>query len=180
MSNELVKQDSLTLWEVERELVEAYRNLEELRESGASSDDISKALMIVQAYVLGSRSKRDAVGNFMRLHEDYQRNIDNALERLQLKKDKAAKHYEQMCKDVLNTMEANQLTEIQGEMWTFKAKNNPPSVEVFDELAVSPEYLIYPDPPPPRVDKKKAAEDLKKKKEVPGCRLVPKKRLEIS
>lgn len=179
MANELVKQDSLTLWDLEGELVEAYRDLEELRESDANSDDIARALNIYNTYMLESRNKRDAVGNILQYVEDLECNTDKEIERLQAKKAKLAKGYERMCNYILSTMEANQLTEIQGKRWTFKARKNPPSVEVVDELSVGAEYLYQPAPPPPKVDKNRVAEDLKQGKEVPGCRLINKKRLVI-
>ncbi|MEW5976433.1 MAG: siphovirus Gp157 family protein [Acidobacteriota bacterium] len=44
---------------------------------------------------------------------------------------------------------------LEGELFTLRMHQNPPSVEIRDELLIPPEYLVEKPPPPPRIDQKR-------------------------
>ncbi len=80
----------------------------------------------------------------------------------------------------LRNMQAAGVTKIEGPMLRISVRNNPASVEIFDERAIPSDYLREPDPPLPTPDKAMIAKALKDGYEVPGCRLVTdKQRLEV-
>ena len=60
-----------------------------------------------------------------------------------------------------------------------RVRQNPPSVQVDDEAAIPPEYMVQPEPPAPHPDKKAIAAAIKRGEEVPGCSLKSTSRLEI-
>lgn len=76
-------------------------------------------------------------------------------------------------------MEATGITRIDSPYFTVALRNNPPSVNVYDEAQVPDEYMVQPETPPKKPDKKKIADDLKQGVVIEGCELVQTKRVEI-
>jgi hypothetical protein len=76
-------------------------------------------------------------------------------------------------------MEVAGVTKIDCPHFRLSIKNNPPSVEVFEEKLIPVEFMRQPEPPPPAPDKKAIAEALKAGKEIPGAMLAQGTRLEI-
>ena len=76
-------------------------------------------------------------------------------------------------------MESAGISKIECPLFKMSIKNNPPSVEIYDESQI-PHDLMRSAPPPPKVpDKKLIAERLSKGELVGGTRLMNKTRLEI-
>lgn len=63
--------------------------------------------------------------------------------------------------------------------FAIKVKTNPPSVEVYDEKLLAPEFLRQKPPPPPEPDKTAIKAALQKGVDVQGARLVQGSRVEI-
>jgi hypothetical protein len=69
---------------------------------------------------------------------------------------------------------------IEGPRLRLTVKDNPPAVDVFDQAQVPAQFMRVPEPPPPAPDKVAIKIELKAGHDVPGCRLVQGKRMEIS
>jgi hypothetical protein len=83
-------------------------------------------------------------------------------------------------KEYLKTcMEIAGVQKIDCPHFALSIKNNPPSVEVFEEKLIPVEFLRQPEPPPPQIDKTAIKEAIKAGKEVPGAMMVQGTRLEI-
>ena len=80
---------------------------------------------------------------------------------------------------LLVNMEACGMTEISGFALTVKIRNNPASVEIFDDALIPAEFMRQPEPPPPAPDKKAIAAAIKAGTDVAGARMKQCKRLEI-
>lgn len=172
-----VKQsDSLTLWSLEAELVEAYNQVEE----AITDEERNLALQVLDTYLTASVEKRDRCGQFLEHLEHVGENIDDEIERLALKGKLLRRTRDQIKDYILAVMERVGTKKLEGKLFTFTAKSNPPSVEVTNELAIDPKYLVQPDPPPPKPNKKMIGDALKRGETVEGAKLVQKKRLEIA
>lgn len=168
--------DSLTLWSLEAELVEAYNQVEE----ATTDEERNLALQVLDTYLTASVEKRDRVGQFLSRLDSYEEDIKKEIHRLDQKWNKIIATRREMHDYILAAMERVGAKKLEGKLFTFTAESNPPSVEIVNELAIDPKFLIQPDPPPPRVDKNAVKEVLKRGEEVEGAKLVQKKRLEIA
>jgi hypothetical protein len=83
-------------------------------------------------------------------------------------------------KYLMDCMLMAEIQKIESPYFRLAIKQNPPSVEVFDERQVPQEYMKDSPPPPPTVDKTLVKQAIKDGYEVPGCRLVQGQRLEIA
>lgn len=81
---------------------------------------------------------------------------------------------------LLTSMQHAGISKIESAHFVLAIKNNPPAVEIFDQLQVPAEYMKTPPPPPPTPDKTAIKEAIKHGTEVPGCRLVQGQRLDIA
>ena len=79
----------------------------------------------------------------------------------------------------LENMVRTGITRIDCPYFRISIRDNPPSVDVFNENEIPQEFMRIPEPPPPVPDKKKIMEAIKSGVEVPGCVLKKTKRLEI-
>lgn len=80
---------------------------------------------------------------------------------------------------LLENMQKAQITKIEHPYFTMTVKKNPPAVIVFDSAAIPEAYLRMPPVPLPEPDKTLIKADLVAGKDVPGCRLEQKERLEV-
>jgi len=172
------KNDSLTLYEVETELMETFDQVQELQQAG-NEEELASALFALEAYIKESVHKRDRCGKFLETLESTQVSIDLEIERLQDRKKRIAKAREAMCQYILLVMNRIGVQKLEGELFSFKARKNPPSVSITDPVALPPDYLRQPDPPPPVPDKKLIKEDLARGVDVPGACLQQSTRLVI-
>lgn len=179
MSHSLSEGTSLSLWALEKELVEAYQRIEELKEVNAPADEVALAFQILDTYLTESKEKRDKCGQFLEHLEGAEVLIEKEIDRLEKKRARVEGIRKGMNDYILAVMERNEVKKLEGKLFTFTAKQNPPSVEIIDELAIAPEYLVQPDPPPPRPDKNAIKEALKRGEDVQGAKLIQKKRLVI-
>lgn len=80
---------------------------------------------------------------------------------------------------VFTTMLATNIERIESPYFALSIANNPPSVDVFDQLQIPIDYMMSPERPPDRPDKALIGKALKAGKDVPGARLVQGQRLVI-
>jgi len=76
-------------------------------------------------------------------------------------------------------MEIAKVQKIECPHFALTIKNNPASVEIFEQALIPTSFMRQPEPPPPAPDKKAIAEAIKAGEEVPGALLSTGTRLEI-
>jgi hypothetical protein len=76
-------------------------------------------------------------------------------------------------------MEVAGVSKIDCPHFRLSIKNNPPSVDVFEEKLIPAEFMRQPEPPPAQPDKAAIKEAIQAGKDVPGAMLVQVKRLDI-
>lgn len=83
---------------------------------------------------------------------------------------------------LLASMMVAGVQKIECPLFRMSVRDNPPAVEVYEPGLIPSEFMRQPEPPPPppaAPDKKAIAAAIKAGQEVPGCKLVVGKRLEI-
>lgn len=80
---------------------------------------------------------------------------------------------------LLTAMQEAGISKIECPQFCLTVKANPPAVDVFDQLMVPAEFMKQK-PPPPELDKAAVKDAIKAGREVPGCRLMQGKRLDIA
>jgi len=98
--------------------------------------------------------------------------IDAELERLKTLKAKRKNAADNLRDYLLNNMMAAQMDSIEHPLMSIKIRNNPESVEVFDEKQIPSDYMAWPAMPPAKPDKTKIKTAMKTGVDVGGCRLV--------
>lgn len=69
-----------------------------------------------------------------------------------------------------SALQANNLTQISGDLKTITLRRNPPKVDIFNENVIPEDYkkiVVTTD-----INKMQISHDLKDGKEIPGCRLI--------
>lgn len=105
--------------------------------------------------------------------------IKDEIKRLQA----LAKHYEsaeqRLYDSLLYNMQAAQIKRIEGTLMTITIRDNPESVEVFDEAQIPAEFMRQPETPPATPDKVAIKTSLKVGHDVPGCKLARTQKLVV-
>lgn len=169
---------SLSLYEIETELIEAFAAVQQAQETG-NTDDEAAALDVCQAYLLESSSKRDRCGKFLESIAANARAVQAEIDRLKFRLESIEAARRSFCGFIQGVMLATGQDKLKGELFTFALRRNPPQVQIDDEMNLPPEYLKVPDPPAPKPDKRAIKEDLEAGVEIPGCRLIQTRRLDI-
>ena len=169
---------SITLYDVEVELQEAYERVCELEQEG-KQEELSVALSILETYITESVHKRDRCGKFLETIEANEKAIDAEIDRLKQKKLRAEKVRTSFEGYILMIMDRIHVNRLEGQLFSFIAKKNPPSVVIDDQLKIPAKYLVEPPLPPPKPDKKAIARDIKDGTEVPGAHLAQETRLVV-
>jgi hypothetical protein len=126
--------------------------------------------------------KDKAVGVVMvsRQLEAYDSAVDAEIARLKQLKDRRHKAAERLLAYLKNEMVRTGITRIESPRMVIALRDNPPSVDVFDERMIPREYMTQPKPPEPAPDKKAIAAAIKAGRNVPGCKLVKTQRVAIT
>jgi hypothetical protein len=82
-------------------------------------------------------------------------------------------------KYLLACMQSTGIKKIDSPHFCLSVRDNPPSVDVFDQEQIPAEFMRQPEPPPPAPDKTAIKDAIKSGREVPGARLTQGKRLDI-
>lgn len=99
--------------------------------------------------------------------------------RLSARRKSLEKRNDRMRDYLKSNMEACTIEKITCEYFQLSIKKNPPSVDIFDQAQIPPDYMTEPVAPPPAPDKKLIAKAIKDGFNVPGCKLVQGTRLSI-
>ena len=116
-------------------------------------------------YIQRLNSLSDAIGNRQKELAERRRVIDNRVKRI--------KEY------LLESLVVAGVTKIECPDVAISRRKNPASVDIFEEGLIPPAYMRIPTPPPPEPDKKAILAALKAGKDVQGCRIVQKERVDI-
>lgn len=134
-------------------------------------DELSRQLITELA---GTRAKVDATSAVLAMLEGLEAAANREIERLTIRAKRFARQQERLTDYVLATLDASQLTRIEGDTSTLARRPNPAKVEITEIAAIPREYLRHKPAPPPEPDKTAIARDLKKERPVPGACLAPK------
>lgn len=172
----MTKEHHLTLYELEDDLVQAAHAIPELQRPGYEQQ-LEEALNTLELYIRESVAKRDRCGKFLETLTATQKSIDDEILRLENRRARIEKVRKSMCNYILFIMNKLGVDKLEGQLFSFKARHNPPAVIIDNLKLIPPEYFRQPDPPPPpppKPDKAAIKSDLQNGIEVPGARLFPK------
>lgn len=105
--------------------------------------------------------------------------IDNEIKRLQDLKKQRKNTADKLRDYLLNNMLAAQIESIDHPFMSIKIRNNPESVEVFEEKLIPTEFMTWPAMPDPKPNKTLIKTSMKLGVEIPGCKLVRSQSLSI-
>jgi len=105
--------------------------------------------------------------------------ITDAIAAMKKRSDSMRKRADRMREFLLAGMSHAGIKEITCPFFTIRSRQNPESVDVYEEALIPREFYTDPKPPEPTVDKNLIKKAIKDGYEVPGVKLVKKARLEI-
>jgi hypothetical protein len=105
--------------------------------------------------------------------------IDSEIERLKALKTSRQNTADKLRDYLLNNMLAAQIESIDHPLMSIKIRNNPESVEVFEEKLIPSDYMTWPEAPPKKPNKSLIKTALKSGVLIEGVRLVRSKSLSI-
>ena len=114
--------------------------------------------------------------------ESHNAAIDAEIARLQALKAHRAKVAQGLRDYVKQNMLTLGIERIECQLFQISIRNNPPAVDIFDQLSLPAQYMVTPEPKPPVAapDKKAIAKAIKEGADVPGARLTQSSRLHIA
>jgi len=114
-------------------------------------------------------------------HEMLENGIKKRIDEMQERLSSVKKRREALEKYVLTCMQIAKVKEISCADFEISIKNNPPSVDVYEEALLSVDYMRTPEPKPPVPvpDKMLIKKALQDGFEVQGARLVQSQRLNL-
>lgn len=107
--------------------------------------------------------------------------LDDAIKQLTARKKAMQSHHDALKGYLLVNMQANDISEITAQDFTFSAKIklNPHKLIIDDASKIPNEYFIQPETPPPVPDNALIKDKLKAGEVVEGCHLEQGQRVEI-
>ena len=149
---------------------------DQLEENGGLNEDQQKELA---TYLQTNNSeivaKRDRVGEFLERIEAEAKAIREAEKRLAARRAGYEKVAECVRSSIFQMMQDAGIVRVEGRLFSFAIRKNPPKVEITDESAIPPEFVTYE----PHIDKRAIKDRLEEGKAIPGAELVQSTRLEI-
>lgn len=124
------------LWEVEKELLEAYDRLDE--NEGAHDP---AAEMIVRAALTAAEDKRDRVAIFLETVGAYENHVGNEIDRLRKILQRSRDIRARLLGYVGAVMAALGVRELRGRAYGFKIVKNPPRVVVDDFEKIPAQFI---------------------------------------
>jgi hypothetical protein len=106
--------------------------------------------------------------------------VDTEIARLRQLKERRHKAAERLLAYLKNEMVRTGITRIESPRMVIALRDNPASVEIYDERMLPRAFLTNPPPPAPAPDKKLIASTIKAGGDVPGARLVKTQRVAIT
>lgn len=105
--------------------------------------------------------------------------IDAEIARLTARKKSMTSRTDWLNRYLLENMQRCGISEIKHPSFTIKLRDNPEAVIIADEAAIPAEFMRVPPPPKASPDKTAIKAAIKEGKDVPGCHLERKQRVEI-
>jgi hypothetical protein len=159
------------------EIAAQYRALEALAESedmapefiadtlDSLTGDFEVKAVAVAKFILGVEAESDA--------------IKEAAAAMTLRAERLSKRAESIRAYLLLQFIAMNWKKINNPELVITRRDNPPAVQISNDLIVPGSYWVQPPAPPPRIDKRAVKEALTAGKDVPGCHLQSGERIEI-
>ncbi len=167
---------NLTLYDLEQGLMDIYVEMEEALEDN-NQEAIERLSESIEVYVQGAVDKRDKCAKFLR----HLSSLEDALARerhdLMCRKNKITLARAKFEEYILNIMTLVGKDRIDGGVFSFVKKKNPPSVKIEPGATLRDEYINKQISYTP--DKKLIAKDIKLGRTVEGASLEYGHRLEI-
>lgn len=158
--------------------VDAIANTIEALDAEDLTDEARSELaaMLMDA-IAGTKRKIDNATSALAMFEHWETAATAEATRLQLRAKRFFRRRERLEGYLVATLEASNLTKIEGETSAIALRLNPAKVVIDDATKISHEFLRYPEPPPPEPDKTAIKAALKAKRTVPGAHLERGKKL---
>jgi hypothetical protein len=149
---------------------------DQLEENGGLNEDQQKELA---TYLQTNNSeivaKRDRLGEFLERIEAEAKAIREAEKRLAARRAGYEKVAECVRSSIFQMMQDVGIVRVEGKLFSFAIRKNPPRVEINDESAIPAEFVSYE----PQIDKRAIKDRIEEGKTIPGAELVQSTRLEI-
>jgi len=156
------------LYNLRQEYVELMTKLADMDLDAQTLADTIESTGVVESF----NEKAANVVMVARQFDSHCDAIDSEIKRLQDLKKQRKNTAEKLRDYLLNNMMAAQIESIDHPLMSIKIRNNPESVEVFEESLVPSDYMSWPSMPAPKPDKTKIKTAIKTGVEIPGCKLV--------
>jgi hypothetical protein len=158
------------------ELTTVYQQIfETLLDEEANLDTLEDTLQAIEGAI---EVKAENMGKFVNMLKADEAAIEAEVERL-MKRKKARQNRVQRIKDYLQSqMELIGKDKITTPIMTISLQNNPPALEIEDEMQIPAQYMVLV-PEHYTVDKAKVKDALKSGQEVPGAKLTQGRSLRI-
>ena len=156
------------LYQLRTEYVELMTKLADMDLDAQTLADTIESTGVVESF----NEKAVSVVMIARQFDSHCDAIDNEIKRLQDLKKQRKNTADKLRDYLLNNMLAAQIESIDHPLMSIKIRNNPESVEVFEEGLVPSDYMAWPPLPPAKPDKTKIKTALKTGVDVPGCKLT--------
>ena len=169
-----------TLYDLETLLVAAFAQIQEAH--AANQEPPQEVMDLIVSYVDAAVSKRDRCAHFLRHLEMTGEAITGEIDRLTRRKRSIEAAKERFESYILSVMDNIGVKRLEGQAFTFTAKQNPPSVEIMNTAELPEQFLRPQKPAPPREgDKAAIKKAIQAGDKVPGARLITgAKRLEVA
>ena len=167
---------NLTLYDLEKGLVDLYVEMEEAIE-GNDQEAIERLGEAMEVYVQGAVDKRDKCAKFIKSLESLEEALTKERHALMCRKNKITLARDKFEEYILRIMDMAGKDRIDGGVFSFVKKKNPPSVKIAPDATLRGDYIKQQISYSP--DKKMIARDIKIGIDVEGASLECGHRLEI-
>lgn len=157
-----------TLYQLRNEYVELMTKLSNLDLDAQTLADTIDSTGVVESF----NEKAVNVVMIARQFDAHCDAIDAEIERLKSLKTSRKNTANKLKEYLLQNMISAQIQMIEHPIMSIKIRNNPESVDVFEENLIPSDYMTWPAIPSPKPDKTLIKTALKSGTDVPGCKLV--------
>ncbi len=150
-----------------------------LAQEMADEPDAQKAADLLECVHGAVQDKAASVALYCRGIESDMKVIDDAIERLQERKQALQAKHDRLHQYLADNMRRCGITRVEHPLLTLKFAKNPARVVVDDEAAIPADYFTQPPAPPPKLDKKALLAAIKSGAQISGAHLEQVERLVI-
>jgi restriction endonuclease S subunit len=156
------------LYQLRTEYVELMTKLADMDLDAQTLSDTIESTGVVESF----NEKAANVVMVARQFDAHCDAIDSEIERLKALKTSRQNTADKLRDYLLNNMMAAQIESIDHPLMSIKIRNNPESVEVFEEKLIPSDYMTWPKMPDPKPNKTLIKTALKSGQDIPGCKIV--------